>query len=123
MYIENINKYVENLKEKKNILKAQKSGCVIARFGIENEEIKTFVENGTLETINKVKRDEEGNLDVIVTRADLSKNKVYDIFGHTNTYIIPFRTFLKKYENADSLTFEESFVKPKGCIQELVQID
>ncbi len=121
--IENIEKYVENLKKENPIIKAEKSGCVLARIGIEGEKIETYVENGTLETVNTVKKDENGFLDVIITMASSSGEKIIDKNNHTNTYIIPRNTFNKKYQNADNLSINESFFKPAGSVQNFIQIN
>ena len=121
--IENVKEYVENLKKKTPIVKAEKSGCILARIGVEGEKIETFVENGTLETVNTVKKDQNGYLDIVVTMATLDGDAVTDKNGHTNTYIIPRATFEKKYQNSDNISMDEKFFKPTGGVQEFVRID
>ena len=76
--IESIKEYVQNLKTP--IVKAEKSGCILARIGVEGEKIETFVEIWTLETVNTVKNDEEGNLGIVVTIAILLKKIKIDNF-------------------------------------------
>ena len=110
--IENIKEYIENLKTKTPIVKAEKSGCILARIGQEGEQIKTFVSNGTLETINRVKKNNKGELDIVVTMANLQGEPVIDTNGHTNTYIIPRETFDKKYKNSEEWEWiEKKFAK------------
>ncbi len=121
--IEDLKGYVEKLKSTNPILKAEKTGCVVARIGQEGEHIDTYVSNGTLETSDVVKRDPDGNLGIVVTMADLSGNKIIDTFGRTNTYITKRDTFNKKYKDAAEVTENEQFFKPTGGVQEFVQIN
>ena len=101
--IENINEYITKLKENKPAIKAQKTGYVLARIGVVGEQIETYVENGTLETVNCVKVDENGNPGIVITMANSDRKAVIDKNGHTNTYIIPRITFNKKYQNSEKV--------------------
>ena len=121
--IENIKEYIENLKTKMPIVKAEKSGCILARIGQEGEQIKTFVSNGTLETVNRVKKNDKGKLDIVVTMASLNGEPVIDNNGHTNTYIIPRETFDKKYKNSENVGINEKFFKPTWGVQDFIQIN
>ncbi len=118
--IDNIEDYVNKNLQNKEIFLAKKSSRIIARDGILGEEIKTFVENGTVETINKVK-EANGQIDVVITNANIDGSPIIDKNGNMNTYIIPFETFDKKYE----FDFESKYgniYKPKGEAQKFVEI-
>ena len=47
--------YVANLKKKSPIIKAKKTGFVLARLGIEGEKIETYVSNGVTYTKYNIK--------------------------------------------------------------------
>ena len=118
--IDNIEDYVNKNLQNKEIFLAKKSSRIIARDGILGEEIKTFVENGTVETINKVK-EANGQIDVVITNANIDGSPIIDKNGNMNTYIIPFETFDKKYE----FDFESKYgniYEPKGEAQKFVEI-
>lgn len=118
--IDNIKDYVNKNLQNKEIFLAKKSSRIIAREGILGEEIKTFVENGTLETINTVKEN-KNHIDIIVTNANPDGSPIIDINGNTNTYILPFETFDKKYE-FDFKSEYGNIYKPKGGAQKFVEI-
>ncbi len=118
--IDNIKDYVNKNLQNKEIFLAKKSSRIIARKGNLGEEIKTFVENGTMETINKVKKI-NGQIDVVITNANIDGSPIIYKNGNTNTYIIPFETFDKKYE----FDFESKYgniYRPKGEAQKFVEI-
>lgn len=114
--------YVANLKKESPIVKAKKTGFVLARLGIEGEKIETYVSNGTLETTNTVKVDENGNVGIIVTMVDKNKKAIVDNNGHTNTYIIPRKTFDSRYINADKVNENEQIFEVAGVPQDFIQI-
>ena len=121
--IVNVREYVDRLRKHAPTLYAKKNGCVMARIGKEGEEIATYVSNGTLETVNHVKRDESGALGVVVSMANEDGGVVVDENGHTNTYIIDRKTFGQKYQDAYRVSEEEQLFQPKGGIQEFVQTE
>ncbi len=118
--IDNIQDYVNKNLHKKEIILAKKSSRIIARDGILGEEIKTFVENGTLETINIVKEN-ENHIDIVVTNTNPDGSPIIDKNGNTNTYIIPFKTFDEKYE-FDFKSEYGNIYRPKGRAQKFVEI-
>ena len=118
--IDNIQDYVNKNLQNKEIFLAKKSSRIIARKGNLGEEIKTFVENGTVETINKVK-EVNGQIDVVITNANIDGSPIIDKNGKANTYIIPFETFDRKYE----FDFESKYgniYRPKGEAQKFIEI-
>ena len=121
--IENAREYADRLRKRVSTLYAKKTGGVTARIGKEGEEIATYVSNGTLETVNRVKRDENGAPGVVVSMADGSRGTVVDENGRTNTYIIDRKTFDRKYKDADRVSEEKQFFQPKGDTQAFVQTE
>ena len=121
--IENVKEYAERLRKRVPTLYAKKTGDVTARIGKEGEEIATYVSDGTLETVNRVKRDENGALGVVVSTADGARGIVVDANGRTNTYIIDRKTFDRKYKDADRVSEERQLFQPKGEIQAFVQTE
>ena len=123
--IDDIREYVENLKKVSPLRYAEKIGCVMARIGVEGEKIFTYVSDGTLETVNRVKRDENGNLDIVATMADPSGKKIIDEYGRTNTIIVPRKTFERNYLCAlqPLQTQIEQVYKPKGEVRQFIRID
>ena len=122
--IENVKKYVEELRKESPVLHAEKNGYVLARIGMEGEVIVTYVSDGTLETVNHVKRDENGDLDVVVTMADPEGNAIVYEDGRVNVHLISRSVFNQKYEDDDHAlnSQKELLFKPKGGIQEFAQI-
>ena len=120
--IENSKLFAEKLRKNGPILKAEKCGWIIARVGEYGETIKTYVQNGIVETTNSVKTDENGNLDIVCTASDSIGNPKIDKNGNTNTYIIPRKTFDKKYVDAKDVDKNPKVFKPTGGIMEFVQI-
>lgn len=86
--IEDVKKYVEELRKESAVLQAEKNGFVLARIGMEGEVIVTYVSDGTLETVNHVKHDENGDLDVVVTMADPEGNAILYKDGRVNVHLI-----------------------------------
>ena len=119
--IDNIQKYVETLRKTVPAISAKKNGGVIARVGKEGEEIRTFVSNGILETINCVKRDKNGDLGIVATTADSFGNRIIDENGHMNTYIIERKTFEEKYLDSERVTETDQLFNPRGGTQRFIQ--
>ena len=120
--IGSIRAYAEKLQKDHPALRAEKTGCVLARIGRVGEEITTYVSNGTLETTNRVRPDEKGNPGIIATMADASGNRIQDAGGRFNTIIIPWETFERKYRDASGVSENEQLFRPAGGVQEFVQI-
>ena len=81
---------------------------VRARQGVEGEEIVTIMQNGLVETKNVVTIDETGKPGWVVTNPSGEQ------------YIIPNKTFLKKYEIDEK---NPEVYKPKGGVIIAVQIN
>lgn len=118
-----INNYVNEILKNSTVIEAEKFARIIAKQGIEGEEVISWSidQNNTaiIEKKDTVKKDEKGNLGWIVIKADEDGNPIIDSNGHDNRWIIDNETFNKKYESdvKDSLLY-----KPKGGVQKFVQI-
>ena len=67
----------------------RKKAAVRARKGLEGEKIITVMQNGLTETVNTVKKDENGNTDWVLTASS------------GETYIISHKNFTEKYKKIE----------------------
>ncbi len=120
-----IREYAEAIKKLRGSFRAEKCAGVMARIGREGEEVATYVANGTLETVNRVKRDENGDLDVVVTTTDAEGHVIVYGDGRTNVHLIPRAKFDRKYrrDGEEVNTERELYFRPAAGIQEFVRID
>ena len=86
----------------------KKYSRVIAVQGKEGEVVETIMADGHVETVNSVKKDENGNCDWIITNPSGER------------YIVPNKTFVKKYEIEVG---EDGKHAPKGAPIKAVQIE
>jgi hypothetical protein len=102
---------------------AVKFARIIARPGIEGEEITTWSVdkegNPIVEKVDNVTRDSETNeTGWVVIKANEACEAIVDANGHINEWIIGAPTFHKKYEESEV----PSLYKPKGGQQLFVEL-
>ena len=118
-----INNYVNEILKNGTVIEAEKFARIIAKQGIEGEEVISWSTDeknrAIIEKKDTVKKDEKKNLDWIVIKADIEGNPIIDSNGHDNRWIIDNETFNKKYESDEK---DPLLYKPKGGIQKFVQI-
>lgn len=104
---------------------AEKFARIIARQGIPGEEVISWSVDKDLneikEKVGVVKVDPETNeTGFVVVKADENGNAIIDNNGHTNEWIIDYKTFKKKYEvDPDN----PNLFRPTGGVQIFVQIN
>jgi hypothetical protein len=103
---------------------AVKFARIIARRGVEGEEVITWSADANGQAI--VEKKAQVTLDEtthypgwVATKANMDGEPLVDANGHTNDWIIPDSTFIKKYEVDPE---NPSIFKPKGGVQVFVQI-
>ena len=116
-------KYVEEGLENGELkaFKAEKFARIAAVQGTVGQHVVTWSEdkngNAIIEKEADVSVDENGNIDVVVTKLDENGNIVLDKHGHTNTWIIKHKTFIEKYELDYGMVY-----KPAGKPQDFVEL-
>ena len=120
--IKDIRAYTDSLRETGSVVYAVKTGFVLARRGREGETVETYVANGMLETTNRVKRDEAGAIDIVVSTANAEGEKIVDAAGHTNTYVMTEKAFREKYANAEAVAETERLFRSRGKTQAFLRI-
>lgn len=114
--IENAGKYVNNLLSSgADVIRAEKSSCVIAHQATVAGPVDTYTASGLHEVAEYA---DVG--DWVVTRADLEGKPVLNGEGKPNTWVIKNDTFKKKYDVANMR--DDGFTKPKGGVQSFVRI-
>ena len=92
---------------------AVKFARVLARRGVEGEEVISYSQNGIVEKVDTVKTDPEtGEVDWVLTKLDENGEVLVDEQGNKNEWIVKHNTFTKKYDLDE--TKDGSVYKPKG---------
>ena len=101
-FVKDINEYVEKYKD--NLIMdefwAQKIGFVKAVAGEVGQKIVTYTKDGIRETENIVRKNEQGQIDFVVTNS----------FGET--YIVDYNTFNLKYEKTETQNIYKPISNP-----------
>ena len=115
----NVNEYVDELKRcnEFDVIEAEKVARILARVGIEGEKVITYNTDEKGNTIiEKVAVVKPG--DLVVIKAGSDAMPIIDQNGKKNEYIVDSETFAKRYEPTEI----PGFFKPKGVVQQFVQI-
>ena len=100
---------------------AVKFARVLARRGVEGEEVISYSQNGIVEKVATVSEDPETKeTGWVLTKLDENGEVLVDEFGHKNEWIVDAGTFARKYDLDE--TKKESVYKPKGGPQIFVPI-
>ncbi len=118
-FIYDINKYA--MKFEGQEFTAVKTGYILAKKGREGEEVRTYTKNGILETIARVRADEEGAEDYVVTRCDENGKPVVGMLGRPNCWILSVKALAEKYD-IESRKRGVLLCRPKRVCQKVIQI-